>query len=299
MCPPVLVPLDGSARSECALAALDRFALDPEAVILLPVVPPVASPGPGGIPEADHLPHAPLQARSYLLPVRERVVAWYPRCLVRVEEGGSRIQILAAAKRHGRGLIAMTMPAGGLPGAISRGSLARWVAGATPTPILLVPSGAMSHAAIPSTRVIVPLDGSASAEEALPIATEIADRLRAELALVEAVDDTLSVPQVGGRMLPEVQERVRSGLHDRALHYLRRVAEDRMRPGRFVTWSVLERPQAPAIARQAGAADLVAAATPVRQWTRFRCSTSLVERVAEESDALLLRPAMTSLRRMP
>jgi nucleotide-binding universal stress UspA family protein len=74
--------------------------------------------------------------------------------------------------------------------------LQRWVRGSvtdtlihdTTTPLLLVPASGQAALASPKlTRILVPLDGSALARQALPIAIELAARAQAELILLWVV----------------------------------------------------------------------------------------------------------------
>ena len=56
-------------------------------------------------------------------------------------------------------------------------------------------------------RILVPLDGSQLSGRALPYATEIAQRFRAEVILLRVVPPT-PIPPMGAQTLPEVIEKV-------------------------------------------------------------------------------------------
>ncbi|MCD6028459.1 MAG: UspA domain protein, partial [Thermomicrobiales bacterium] len=65
---------------------------------------------------------------------------------------------------------------------------ADWVARHSPTPTLIARGGERPATALPLTRIVVPLDGSPVAEEALPMARKLADTLGLPLLLVRVVD---------------------------------------------------------------------------------------------------------------
>jgi nucleotide-binding universal stress UspA family protein len=87
------------------------------------------------------------------------------------------------------------------------GSVADKVIHATATPVLIV-RGAHSQAGdVAIKRILVPLDGSTLARQALPFATNLARSAQAELLLLEAVAPTLEVrPGVRplGRTIPQL-----------------------------------------------------------------------------------------------
>jgi nucleotide-binding universal stress UspA family protein len=289
MLPPVLVPRDGLPESDRALGALGRLAVDPGDMILLDVLPRVEPLSPASSSLAGDGP-AWATAGVAALEAATRTAAADDARIATLEIAGNDpvVDILVAAKRHGCGMIAMTMPDGDHPLRITLDSLAGQVVAASAVPVLLAPRRPADRPDAPITRVLVPLDGSAAAEAALPAAVETADRLRAELHLAEVVDATGFTSPLGGRLLPEVQERLRNGLCDQASHYLRRVAEERMRPGRFITWSVLEGAPPAMIAREAGPDDLVVTAVRMGQRAADWHAGGLIESMARESRSLLL-----------
>jgi nucleotide-binding universal stress UspA family protein len=83
------------------------------------------------------------------------------------------------------------------------GGLKRWVHGSvtdavvrgTATPVLVIPESAAEPACEPSLkRIMLTLDGSEFAKQALPLATELATRARAELLLFQAVAPPTKIP---------------------------------------------------------------------------------------------------------
>ncbi|MGI9254327.1 MAG: universal stress protein, partial [Thermomicrobiales bacterium] len=177
----ILAPLDGSAESEAALTALAHVGLRPEQLILLHVVHPLETVIPALFDNLADWPPAtgPIRsAQAYLDSVRDRLAVEFPDCVTEVVEGDPRVQILAAARRHGASLIALTADAGGAPGRFVFGSLAGRIAGVSPAHVLVAPRGRAERMATERIgRVIVPLDGSTSSEDPLPMAAAVARML--------------------------------------------------------------------------------------------------------------------------
>jgi nucleotide-binding universal stress UspA family protein len=103
--------------------------------------------------------------------------------------------------------------------------LQRWVRGSvtdtlihdTTTPLLLVPASSQAALASPKlTRILVPLDGSALARQALPIAIELAARAQAELILLWVVAPSIDAYL---RAFPAEADAHRA-LHDQAAEAL-------------------------------------------------------------------------------
>lgn len=289
MNPPVLVPLDGTRESEAALDALGRFSIDASPVILLHVVQPgIGATASAEAPGIDEERSQRRAANDYLDAVRHRMRDLLPDCTTEVAEGDPRVQILVAAKRHGCSMIAMTFPEDGIVGKVLFGSMAGRVAGATAATMLLVPRQTAETDPGAITRVLAPLDGSAASEQAIPVAVQLADRLGAELALLEAVDIEGRFPPSTGQLLPDVSERFRQGLRDQADHYLRQVAEPWLRPGRVITWSIVEGPRPSAIVRACRPGDLVVTVAPPRLGITRWLEGSLVDILSRESPAMVL-----------
>ncbi len=179
----LLVPLDGSAEAEQALPVAERLAQPSRAqLILLRAVP------------AHHrfAPHATSaeidEAERYLAELQARIDGSVPTSTTTfcgdpddaiVEEIGLRDVDLVIMATHARK---------GLP-RLLHGSVAAAVVARATVPVLVVPTGSKrdgnGQSRVP--MVLVPLDGSAFSERALPIATEIARLLSARVDLIEAV----------------------------------------------------------------------------------------------------------------
>lgn len=172
----ILAPLDGSDRSEAALRWVRLFPA--RHVRLLHVTPHDAS--------------AAETAAPYLQAAASRLDM--PGCEVetRVLPGGPAEAIVADAAD--RDLIVMCTQGHGAGGRLVFGSVADRVARHAPIPTLLVRSGGDPVVAEPVRRVVAPLDGSVTAERAVPVAAGLARLLGASVALVTVSDAAATGP---------------------------------------------------------------------------------------------------------
>jgi nucleotide-binding universal stress UspA family protein len=202
----ILVPLDGSQLAEQVLphvAALARLLR--ARVCLLQVVPTSAHItmvgdtilGLFGIdepPERYDVREQRVweierqQAESYLEPRAARLRAADLDVAIAVRLGSPPEMIVDAAKDWHANFIAMaTHGASGL-GRWALGSVTDKVVQATTTPVLVVRGAEDAHAAPHAPkRILVPLDGSSLAKQALPIAGGLAMHAPAELILLRVV----------------------------------------------------------------------------------------------------------------
>jgi nucleotide-binding universal stress UspA family protein len=98
------------------------------------------------------------------------------------------------------------------------GSTTDKVVHATSTPILIV-RGAAPARAPAINRIMVPLDGSALARQALPLATELARSARAELLLLQAVAPSIEASPsfpARGQLIPPLGELLAALRHQAA-----------------------------------------------------------------------------------
>ena len=201
----ILAPLDGSDRSEAALRWVRLFPA--RHVRLLRVTPPDDP--------------AAATAAPYLNAIAGHLDM--PGCEVetRVIAGGPADAIVADAAD--RDLIVMCTQGHGAGGRLVFGSVADRVARHAPIPTLLVRSSGDPVVAEPVRRVVVPLDGSAAAERAVPVAAGLARLLGASVALV-TVNDAAAT---GATCLQPSRSRPRGGDRPRA----RRARDLRAAPG--------------------------------------------------------------------
>lgn len=192
----VLVPLDGSPDAEAALLHAVRVAqASGWAITLVRVVQnPTIYAGQAGpyTLEIDPLPFWEEEvrvARSYLdrtaAALRERGLT----VLEQVLDGDPATALLAWVGEN-PSIAMVVMSTHGYSGfrRLVLGSVAEKVLHTTPVPLLLVRSQRTSpHADVAYQTLLVPLDGSASAEQALPIARQLAGSTGATVALLHVM----------------------------------------------------------------------------------------------------------------
>jgi nucleotide-binding universal stress UspA family protein len=181
----ILVPLDGSALAERALAYAQILAKAAGArLALLRVVEP--RPFTDSEETQDEIAAAE-GATAYLARVAEglgEAAAAVPAVAI----GGPADEIVGAARTEGAGLIAMSTRGEGGLARLVHGSVADAVIRAAPVPLFLLPPNC--PATWPNRaprRILVPLDGSALAERALGPAAELAAVLDADVLLLRVV----------------------------------------------------------------------------------------------------------------
>jgi nucleotide-binding universal stress UspA family protein len=194
----ILVPLDGTTLAEQAL---------PYATELAKAV--------GG---SVVLVHA-TETHPHLLGGRhlEDARAYLTQQVQRLQATGLTAELAAARDRAPDGVVSevrhqqphLVVVATGPPGLGSRlfGGLAEAIIAAHVVPVLLVGEhvqAGQSRPPLRGTRVLVPLDGSALGEAALPTALELARVLHSEIVLFQAV----AVPVVPYAVPPELTTRV-------------------------------------------------------------------------------------------
>lgn len=206
--PYIVVPIDGSSHSKQALPYVRALAGHNSTIVLLQVIPGNQESGPlfmkseFGWAEGEQLITA-AQARESL---QHLAAEWaladaqtgHPD--VRVRVGDPAETILDMAQEHGSTLIVMATHGYGALKRVMFGSVADRIVRHSPVPVLMVrPQGAVapgSTAAI--QRIVVPLDGSARAEHALPMAVKLASQLHVPMLLVRALAVAYIVPAVEG-----------------------------------------------------------------------------------------------------
>lgn len=202
----ILVPLDGSARSELILPQIGRLLRYEDAeVLLLRVIPPDAEPK--GSPGSARLEGEREEAEKYVSGLVERFRGQGARFSGHVVGGEVAPAIFKTAEAERSTLIAMTTH--------GRTGLTRWVLGSvaekvvrqSPLPVLLVrsftpgPGGALGEATAEELRIrkiVVSTDGSPAAAAAQGPARELAELFGSEVVVVHAeVPLVLPGPEFG------------------------------------------------------------------------------------------------------
>jgi nucleotide-binding universal stress UspA family protein len=196
----ILVPLDGSALAEAILphaVLVARYTRRTLTLLRVAVSPLMIDPLPGVMPRNNLEAAQAEEAQCYLAAVAERLADTHLpiECIVLV--GDPATAIIEYAMQHADGLL-IAMATHGRTGARRWvfGSVAERVLHTTPVPLLLVrPPGlggrSPAPAAVPPAdfyqTILVPLDGSTLAEQALAPARSLAKALDAVLVLVGVV----------------------------------------------------------------------------------------------------------------
>lgn len=188
----ILVPLDGSTLAEQALphaVALGQGLSAGLELLRAVVIPPDAGDllSEAGLEEAALIDRLDAEARAYLKKIAARLEAPGLKVQYAVEHGPAAETIVAHAERHDARLIVMATH--GYTGIKrwSHGSVAERVLQSAGVPVLMVrgQDGEVEAPAPAATirRVLITLDGSATAERVLPAITPIAQALESELVL--------------------------------------------------------------------------------------------------------------------
>lgn len=188
----ILVPLDGSEASRAVLDVVEH--LDSHSVRLLQVEPKddlLVPPSVTGVEPGWEDRYA-ARIRDELESVAERLRSQGRTVEVEVRSGDAAEEIIASAEDAD--LVVMTTHGRGAAGRLIFGSTADRVARHGTTPTLLIRHGSHANGPVTPGRVVVPLDGSELAEQALPEAETLARVLDVPVHLVRAVgaDDVLA-----------------------------------------------------------------------------------------------------------
>jgi nucleotide-binding universal stress UspA family protein len=198
----ILVPLDGSAMAETALSYATTLALACDSSLRLLAV--VDRFGIGEYAERiEPLIEEGLRAHLHAVAKRLRQRGLLVETAVR--QGSPPETILAHADAVPTRAIVMCTRGMGGPGPWLIGSVADKVVRLATCPVLLVhPDGHASDAPWAPQRLVVPVDGSERAEQALPVAYELAAALGADVVLARVQPWTASQIAVYGGYIPDM-----------------------------------------------------------------------------------------------
>lgn len=190
----ILVPLDGSALAEQALPYAEMLATLLGAPIhLLRVIDPMHLGTPlDALLSTDALTwsivveNERMAARDYLERIAQSLRARQQAATTEYRQGSAADELLAAARTGD--LLVMTTHGRGGAARWFLGSVAEAVARRATVPIFLVRTSETALAPPTIRRLVVPLDGSSLAEEALPTAHALATRLHVPIHLVTVID---------------------------------------------------------------------------------------------------------------
>jgi nucleotide-binding universal stress UspA family protein len=172
----ILIPLDGSEAAEAALAVVEL--LPSRRVRLLTIE--------SDLPDLTAICATEPDCQTYLERIAEPLRRQGREVEIIVTFGDPAREIVASSATAD--LIVMGSHGRGAVGRLVLGSVANHVARQAPVPTLIVRGGRRPATTIPLTRIVVPLDGSALAEQALPMAIALADTMGLPVHLVRVVD---------------------------------------------------------------------------------------------------------------
>lgn len=190
----ILVALDGSELAEQAIPLVSDLASATKAEIVLGAVVVAPERWPSSTMPQETLGDERDYAHFYLSSVGDRLRENKVEARVRVEAGRAAESLVAMADDEAADLIAMTTR--------GRSGFSRWVLGSVADrvvhlsrkPVLIVnarPDGEVGKRQF--KRILVPLDGSATAESALPFVRRFAADLKASLILEGVIVPTAAL----------------------------------------------------------------------------------------------------------
>ena len=276
----LLVPLDRSAEARAALPYAMALATAGTEIRLLTVV--AAEDEVEAARAALEATAQPLRGAGHT--IQTEVVVGDPA------EG-----ILAAAGRAGAGVIVMASRGRGAVGRLIYGSVADRVAREATLPTMVVRSGEVGSGPVAISRLVAPLDGSPLAEASLPVATAIAKRLGAPLALVRAVNPIALLPPaigLGESIPPEIYEETEVQIEQEAREYLEGIASSFRDQGLALSTEVLMGAPATAIGEATQPGDVIVLTSHERSGVLRWLLGSVAEQLTREDQSpVILVPA--------
>jgi nucleotide-binding universal stress UspA family protein len=265
----ILVPLDGSGLARHALPFATVLARATGARLVLLHAYQPKSPDPEADPELDLIQEQADLASG----LRERGV--HATTWLSYAEPGPAI-VETAADLHADLIVMSTHGRGGV-GQMLYGSVAEYVARRSTAPVILVTTKSRSRWVDEQPlRLLVPLDGSATAESALEPASDLAHALHAGILLLRVAE-----PTVDPVMPWEPHRSVKQHARVEARRYLQYAAEQLRSDGHQVDVRVETGPPPDAIARVAD--ELGSCLVVMATHGRGPLSRLLVESVASEA----------------
>lgn len=262
----IVVPLDGSPMAEQAIAYAAAIAGTTGEIIFLHVVPepePLRSLFGGQIASAEEVLGMAKETGAALM--TETVGRWQAALQVepqiRIETGDPAEAVLDVVNSTGATLLALASHGRGAAGRVAFGSVADRLARTSPVPVLIThpvadQEGEPKAAII--NRLVVTLDGSETANEALPVADTIARETGASVLLVSAVNPSaVMLPSpVGASYYPEeLYTEIAEDMNKAAKESLDQAAGDLS--GLDVSQTIIEGPAGAAVQSVIQPGDLV------------------------------------------
>jgi len=220
----LIVPLDGSEQAERALPYAVRLALSGHGRLVL--VRAALGPPPTGQDWERQQTAAVEEANAYLSGVAEKLATRIPLA-ISVPYGHAADEIVKSVDRYEADAIVMTTHGRTGLAHLVRGSVTEAVVARAHVPVLVLHTRPGEAAAapfdVPSARILVPLDGSALAESAVPVAARVLG-VAGELVLLSVVEVPARVQRdESGRVIAYVDQQ-EVAVRQEAFDYLHGVA---------------------------------------------------------------------------
>lgn len=241
----ILVPLDGSTDALGALPYAVALSGAGATIELLTVIHDASE---------QATAEAQLQAASQGLSSANVTVQ------TRTLTGEPAAEIVEAAANGGASMIVMASHGRGALGRLLHGAVADNVARQASVPVMVIRKELEGPGPVGIMRLVLPVDGSPLAEESLPFAITLAQRLGAPILLVRSVNVAeMMPPAVGmGEAIPfEVYDDAEREMRQEAEQYLQNLAAKLRAEGLNVSAQVLFGPPASAISEVTHAGDVV------------------------------------------
>lgn len=286
----ILIPSDGSNFAEQALLYARAIAGADAEYVLVQVVPE-ADPIFGLLGKRllthEQVQHAMVEgARKGLERARTEWIKDCPHVSIEVVEGDYAGEILAVAERRQVDLIVMATHGRGALDRLVIGSVADRVARTSPIPVMLIhPRDEVppEPSALRFERLIVPLDGSDLAKQALPFAGRIATQLHIPVLLVRVTDlprELSAVTAYGAAFSPQIYDELLAEGRAEAEQALVDAEAVLSEMGATVSHQLLEGPVVKAIAGVTGAHDVIVMTSHghggIRRWFLGSVATKLI-----------------------
>jgi nucleotide-binding universal stress UspA family protein len=282
----ILVPLDGSPTGEQALATAARLAEDGRATLHLAHVHSPYTTAPitiEGLPVIDEGLRS-LAADHELAYLRQAAAAVASPSLeptVARLEGPIAPALAAYSRAVGADLLVLTTHGRSGFTQLWLGSVAEALLRCLSVPMLMLRPTPTTVAASPFRHILVPLDGSALAEQILPHAANLADHDGAELTLLRVVEGQPE-PEPGRLAAYRPREDSAAEQRDTAELYLSRLAAELLASGHPAHTAVVEAEhpaRAILTAAEERGADLIALATRGRSGLAHTILGSVADKV--------------------
>jgi nucleotide-binding universal stress UspA family protein len=212
---------------------------------------------------------------------------------VEVTVGDPAEQILKVAQERAADMIVMTSHGRGAAGRVVYGSVADRVVRNAPLPVMMIrPEDAAPERGVAAIRrLVVPLDGSAVAAQALPVAKQLARQLRTPVQLISVIDvylDLSPAAAYGMAFSQQIYDEMETYARQQTQQMLTQAAEHVAAADISVNWTVLSGPTAPAIMDATRPGDIIVLTSHGRGGLRRWLIGSVAEKLVRESTVPLV-----------